>query len=383
MKLFKNKKDKQSSLVSPEIHTAFRDEKELFPLPECTHKYEYELYERLRSAVPIVDAALMKIVRLTGGYRVICSDDNLQSVLDYFLDNVPVGIAGKSVYSFTDCYLDNLLTYGSAVGELIIDENSNEISGLYIGRTDNLEIVRGKTPVDRCYRLKCGDSYKSIKRPDRILFTSLGTSEGKGKSLLYGLPALSGILLRIYQCIGQNFDRAGNIRYAVTYKPPSDSGERSFAKERAIQIAKEWSDGMTSAKYGQVKDFIAVGDVDIKVIGAENQLYNTEIPVRQLLEQIIAKLSIPPFLLGLNWSSTERMSAQQADILTSELEYYRRLMTPVICSVGNAYLRSVGSMATCSVEWSIINLQDEKELAEARLKNAQASEIEHRLANNI
>ena len=367
MKLFKNKKDKQSSLVSPEIHTAFRDEKELFPLPECTHKYEHELYERLRSAVPIVDAALMKIVRLTGGYRVICSDDNLQSVLDYFLDNVPVGIAGKSVYSFTDCYLDNLLTYGSAVGELIIDENSNEISGLYIGRTDNLEIVRGKTPVDRCYRLKCGDSYKSIKRPDRILFTSLGTSEGKGKSLLYGLPALSGILLRIYQCIGQNFDRAGNIRYAVTYKPPSDSGERSFAKERAIQIAKEWSDGMTSAKYGQVKDFIAVGDVDIKVIGAENQLYNTEIPVRQLLEQIIAKLSIPPFLLGLNWSSTERMSAQQADILTSELEYYRRLMTPVICSVGNAYLRSVGSMATCSVEWSIINLQDEKELAEARL----------------
>ncbi|MBO5382871.1 MAG: serine/threonine protein phosphatase, partial [Ruminococcus sp.] len=110
---------------------------------------------------------------------------------------------------------------------------------------------------------------------------------------------------------------------------------------------------------------------------------DTNIPVRQLLEQIIAKLSIPPFLLGLNWSSTERMSAQQADILTSELEYYRRLMTPVICSVGNAYLRSVGSMATCSVEWSIINLQDEKELAEARLKNAQASEIEHRLANNI
>ena len=75
------------------------------------------------------------------------------------------------------------------------------------------------------------------------------------------------------------------------------------------------------------------------------------------------------------------MSAQQADILTSELEYYRRLMTPVICAVGNAYLRSVGSMAQCSVEWSNINLQDEKELAEARLKNAQASEIEYRLAN--
>ncbi|MBE6840768.1 MAG: serine/threonine protein phosphatase [Ruminococcus sp.] len=382
MRLFGNKRNRQAKYEdSPEIHTAYRDEKELFPLPSCMEKYEYELYDRLRAAVPIIDAAIMKIVRLTGGYRVISSDSTLQSELEYFLENIPVGISGKSIYTFTDCYLDNLLTYGSAAGEIIADGNSRKISGLYIGKTDKLEVLRGKNPNDRRYRIRCGDSYRYIKRPDRILFTSLGTTEGKGKSLLYGLPSLSGILLRIYQCIGQNFDRIGNVRYAVTYKPSSDSGERSFAKERAMQIAKEWSDGMTSAKYGQVKDFIAVGDVDIKVIGAENQLYSTEIPVRQLLEQLIAKLSIPPFLLGLNWSSTERMSAQQADILTSELEYYRRLMTPVICAVGNAYLRSVGSMAQCSVEWSNINLQDEKELAEARLKNAQASEIEYRLAN--
>ena len=41
-------------------------------------------------------------------------------------------------------------------------------------------------------------------------------------------------------------------------------------------------------------------------------------------------MGIPPFLLGLTWSSTERMSSQQADILTSELEAYRRLLNPVI-----------------------------------------------------
>jgi hypothetical protein len=153
------------------------------------------------------------------------------------------------------------------------------------------------------------------------------------------------------------------------------------SKERAMQIAREWSDGMNSAKYGQVKDFIAVGDVDIKVIGAENQLIDTEIPVRQLLEQIVAKLSIPPFLLGLNWSSTERMSSQQADILTSELEYYRRLLTPVLCDIGNAYLKSRGFGGYCSVEWDNINLQDESVLAETRLNNARAAEIEARLNN--
>lgn len=35
-------------------------------------------------------------------------------------------------------------------------------------------------------------------------------------------------------------------------------------------------------------------------------------------------------MLSLSWSSTERMSSQQADVLTSELEAYRRLLTPVI-----------------------------------------------------
>ena len=194
--------------------------------------------------------------------------------------------------------------------------------------------------------------------------------------MLRGLPAVSRILLRIFECIGQNYDRAGNIRYAVTYKP--DGASAPFAKEHAQAIADTWRDGIRAAKYGEVQDFIAVGDVDIRVIGAENQLFDTNIPVRQLLEQIVSKLSIPPFLLGFSWSSTERMSAQQADILTSELEYFRRLLSPLLRKIGREVLCGAGFDLEPQVEWDTINLQDETELAEARLKNAQATEIELR-----
>jgi len=381
MNLLSRKKHKPKQKFT-EIISAPREEKEFFSIPHCEIKAEYELYERLRATVPVIDAALMKIVRLTGGYKIISSDEYMQKSLDEFMMNVPAGLTGRSIQAFTDCYLSDLLTYGNAVGEIITDESTGEIISLYLGRADNLEIKYGNTPAQRNFLIRKGNSLHKIKCPERILFTALNSVRGKGSSVLQGLPALSGILLRIYQCIGQNFDRAGNVRYAVTYKPASENGECILAKERAEQIAKEWSDGMTSARYGNVKDFIAVGDIDIKVIGAENQLCSTEIPVRQLLEQLIAKLSIPPFLLGLNWSSTERMSAQQADILTSELEYYRRLLTPVICRIGNAFLRSKGSMAECSVEWADISLQDETELAEARLKNAQAKEIENRIKEN-
>ncbi|MBR6995472.1 MAG: serine/threonine protein phosphatase [Ruminococcus sp.] len=376
MKLFQKKNAPKSA---PGLIGAQRGCAEGFDLPAAVQPYEKELYDRLRCAVPIIDAAIMKIIRLTGGFRVICSDESFQQELDSFLAGVPVGLTGRSVGCFADNFLDSLLTYGRAVGEIVTDNEQRRIAGLWNGDISKIRISAGADPFSRSYTLRAPDgTSRRIAHPERIVYAELTG----GNSLLRGLPSLSGILMRIYQCIGQNYDRAGNIRYAVTYKPTGEASDVMFTRERAQQIAREWADGMNSAKYGQVKDFVAVGDVDIKVIGAENQLFDTNVPVRQILEQLIAKLSIPPFLLGLSWSSTERMSSQQADILTSELEYYRRLLTPVICDVGNAYLASVGAEAVCTVEWDNINLQDETALAEARLKNAQAKEIELRLEKN-
>jgi len=377
MKLFGRKKDERPARAEPEIISPERMTAGGFTLPDTVEPFEKELFDRLRCSVPIIDAAIMKIIRLTGGFRLVCSDERYQEMLDRFCENVPVGLTGRSLGTFADTFLDSLLTYGSACGEIVTDTKEKEIAGLWNGDVSRIRVSAGASPFRRSYSVISSDgSMKTLPHPERIVYASLTG----GHSLLRGLPALSSILLRIYRCIGQNYDRAGNVRYAVTYKPSGDTGDIISARERAVQIAREWADGMNSARCGQVKDFVAVGDVDIKVIGAENQLFDTDVPVRQLLEQIVAKLSIPPFLLGLSWSSTERMSSQQADILTSELEYYRRLLSPVLCDIGGSFLCSQGIPAGCSVEWDNINLQDESVLAEARLKNAQAAEIEMRLA---
>ena len=157
----------------------------------------------------------------------------------------------------------------------------------------------------------------------------------RGRSLLSGLPFVSEILLRIFQSVKNNWERVGDVRFAVTYDP-KDGG---FSEESARQIADEWKKAMRS---DSVCDFVALGDVSIKVIGAEAQMPDCEAPVRVMLEQIVAKLGIPPFLLGISWSSTERMSAQQADILTSELEYYRAAVEPVIRKIVHTHLRLAG-----------------------------------------
>ena len=203
--------------------------------------------------------------------------------------------------------------------------------------------------------------------------------ELRGTSLLAGLPFVSDVLMKIYASIGQNFERIANLRYAVTYRPGANAVDRACAREIAQNIAREWADAMDSAKHGAIKDFVAVGDVDIKVIGADNQMIGTEVPVRQMLEQIVAKLGVPPFLLGLNWSTTERMSAQQADILTSELESYRRLLTPVLIRICTVFLRLRGYACGVDIAWDNINLQDELELANARMQNLQADKLAREL----
>ncbi len=48
----------------------------------------------------------------------------MQEHLDEFVRSVPVGLTGQSLQTFADAYLDSLLTYGNALGEMLIDNRT-------------------------------------------------------------------------------------------------------------------------------------------------------------------------------------------------------------------------------------------------------------------
>jgi hypothetical protein len=338
---------------------------------------ERRLYAALREAVPVIDAALDKIVRLIGSFAVTCIDKNAEYDLNHFLQNVKVNSMEAGIQSFLNSYLSQLLTYGNAVGEMVVSDGA--ISALYNAGLDDVELKAVSPLQIDVYRRETGGSVKA-KYPELVFCSALNPPAGsaEGVSLLHGLPFVSNILVQIYNTIGVNWERLGNLRFAVTYKPTSDAADRAYAKERAQQIAGEWSRAMQK---GSVSDFVAVGDVSIKAIGADNQILDSEVPARQMLEQIVAKLGLPPFLLGLSWSSTERMSSQQSDILTSELETYRRLLNPVINRICSMWLRLNGCDRRFAVSWDDITLQDATDLANARLLNARAAQMEAALGN--
>ena len=341
------------------------------------HNGEIALYRTIREAVPILDAAILKLIRLVGGVSAEAVDSGARTGLENFLRTVNTGRGQRGIDSFLDCYLDSMLTCGRAVGEVVMDRGRRDVAALLCGNAADIEIEEGDSPLEftLCAR-RDGGRIEPLPRQELLLFTPFQpeTDSPYGVSLLRSMPFLTGILLKIYQAIGMNWERMGNVRFSVVYKPEK-SGDGVWARERGEQIAKEWSAAMQAGKNGSVRDFVAVGDVEIKAIGADNQSLDSEAPVRQILEQLVARTGIPPFLLGLSWSSTERMSAQQADMMTSEITAIRRSVTPVVERICEVWLRVHGFQPKVRVSWEEINLQDLVEEARAELYHEQAVKV--------
>ena len=258
---------------------------------------EMELYRSIREAVPIVDAALRKLVRLAGGVKVSCRESAAQEGLDWFLQHVNTGRGQRGIQSFLDGYLDSMLTFGRAVGEIVPDRRGREIAAVLCGNPADVEIREGESPLEFTLWGRSGDGQlRELPRQELLLFTPFQPEVGSpyGVSLLRSMPFLTGILLNIYQAMGMNWERMGNVRFAVVYKPGDAPLEQSMAQERSRQIAREWSAAMEAGRDGRVRDFVAVGDVDIKVIGADNQVLDSEVPVRQILEQLVARKQFFP-----------------------------------------------------------------------------------------
>ncbi|MGN1002548.1 MAG: serine/threonine protein phosphatase [Oscillospiraceae bacterium] len=338
---------------------------------------ETRIYRAVREAVPVVDAAIMKLIRLTGGFSVACGSERAERELKEFLRTVSTGRGQRGLESFLDGYLDSMLTSGSAVGEIVLSRGG-DIAAVVCGNVEDVQVREGDTPLDFQLCAVRDGVLSPLPYQELLLFTPFHPEAGSpyGVSLLRSMPYLTDILLKIFQSVGNNFERCGNVRYAVTYKPQGDLIDRSLGAERVRQIAEQWSAAMESGKSGAVRDFVALGDVDIRTIGADNQVMDSEGPVRQILEQLIAKTGIPPFMLGLTWSSTERMSSQQADLMTSEITAIRRNLTPVIERICDLWLRLHGYACGYTVIWDDINLQDQVEEAKAELYRLQAAQMD-------
>lgn len=344
-------------------------------------RQELELYKTIREAVPIVDRAVDSIVRLVGAPVVKFDDDKLQAEWDAFAKDIKVNAKSKGLSAFIGNYLDVMIENGFACAEIVPNRQRNNVYALVSIAAKSVELKRTDNPLDLIVAQRQPQEPEPVALPfqDLVLFTPLNPEEDDptGVSLLRSLPFVTQVLLRIFHSIGLNWERVGNLQFAVTYKPQKDEEgglDEETIKSNLNLIKQGWAQAMAAKKAGGVKDFFGVGDVQVKVIGADGQILDSEVPGKQMLEHIVAKTGLPPYLLGLSWSTTERMSSEQADLLTSELENYREHLNPAVQQIANWWLRLTGKRGAYTVEWPDINLKDAVELARVDLIKAQAEE---------
>ena len=196
---------------------------------------EERIYRQLREAIPVLDAAVGKLVRLSGGFSVTCRDKNAQTALEFFLKNVQAGYGQVGIDSFLSCYVDSLLTYGRAVGEIVMA--GNKVKGLCWGDVTVLEVNQGNSPMEvELWGPDQSGLMRPLPYPQLLLFTAMNPEPAHpyGVSIFRGMPFLADILMKIYATLGSNWERAGNVRYSVICKG-EDNMDPALAQERGRQ----------------------------------------------------------------------------------------------------------------------------------------------------
>ena len=200
---------------------------------------EEQVYREMREAIPVLDAAVGKMVRLCGGFQVKCKNAEAQQRLNDFLQMMPCGRGQMGIESFLSGYLDSLLTYGRAAGELVVA--GGKLRAVCWGDVTQLEVQEGDNGLDMVI---WGRDERGLMRPlpyqHLLLFTAMNPEPAHpyGVSIFRGMPFLADILMKIYHTIGSNWERAGNVRYSVICKG-GENLDPATAQERGKAVAAE------------------------------------------------------------------------------------------------------------------------------------------------
>lgn len=309
-------------------------------------KSGYSQYEELFFKLPLISAALFKTVRLCSGFTVKTKNEYTDKAAEKILES-------HGFQSFFDGYLLELLKHGTAVLEILRDEN-HLARGLYRPNFSDFYLKRSEKDFSSVLICRNDLDKAPLKRQSDVFYTSLleNSKDLYGRGILDDVPFMAQVLAEIFRAAEVNFRRIGNTRFSVNYTPPDSS---AFTREHAEEIAREWSEVMKSP---EIKDFVAVGNVKIEPIGGGIKIPESESTVRAITEQIVAKLFVPPCLLGLSWSSTERMASLQCRVYKQELQSLRSLISPAIKKAMRAFLEDDGYFDDFEIVWRKITLDD-------------------------
>jgi hypothetical protein len=351
----------------------------LFSVSGLRDNYSPEFYKLIRLTIPPLAAAVRKLTLLCGDLEPSGPDALVQD-LARWMQTVEVNRVerGFNLWENNDCR--DLLTYGRAAGEIVLTNDRKDIYRLVNIEPPTLRLIPNRDTGE----ISIGQAQAAgqIVMLDRSLVTyEVHQSEGgdpRGTSLFSGIQFPAEIVLTIEHAVKRNWERIGAPGFLLVIQPGANwSGNPDMAQATADAVLTKWNDAQLARRQGKIQDFSFVGDLKVITIGADGQVLDMAVPYRSLMEQIISQTDLPPWMFGFSWSTTERMSSTQAEMLVATIEGLRSERRSALLYVLELRQRLAGlPFEEIEWKWSNITLTDMLDESRARQTHALAHKVE-------
>lgn len=377
-------------------------------VPQLVNPY---FYEALRRAMPLIDGGINMMVLLDGIVRIEGKDQALVNEITAAMAEIRVDDCETGLQSFYEITGTELYEQGFAMAERVFDARGRALVALRTADSKGMLARRNEDgTIEWYYRppayelavRRNGTDYTEVVlrnnivnvtpgyinqlnymalNPLTLLYSSYRPEPNGpyGVSIMRSIEFVSQILMRIQNATGHVWDRFGDPSFHLTYATKNRNLKGPDLDKRRDQLAGDLANVLAAKRSGNSADLVnAIGADDtitLNVIGANGATVNLDIPAKHMSEQILAKIPVPGWMLGLSDGSNNRMGDQQSEmvLMSSKVRFERRL--PMLNGIVQSWLRGQG-IAWKPGDWQIVqelpNLRDVMKQAQARFLNAQA-----------
>lgn len=387
-------------------------------------KVSGDFYEALREGIPVIDSAIRRLISLNGTIKVIGDNAAIVKELEDFCLNVPVNGHQKGIHAFLENFSNETFEQGFSLPEFIATPKLDDIAELrvpdskqiifrrnangttepwyrYLSGTTPAAVNRYASPATLVERILSATYNQSLYinsgweeklNPANKLYFSINNenTDPYGVSLMRSMEFCSKLLMTMQNSIGNVWERFGDPSYHVKYKTNKKDLGQDTLEARRQKIQTDFDSAIRAKRLGKSADFVSAisqdAEMEISVIGHDGQVLEMEIPARHVLEQIVSKTGLPAWMLGIYWSTTERMATLEVEAALQDAKIRQLAMLPELIRLFSVFLRLRGKTwktVTTDPEkpgdWGILfeipNIRDQVSLAQAEFLRAQASQM--------
>jgi hypothetical protein len=344
-------------------------------------KVQGSFYEFLREAIPICDAGINRLVSLDGRIEVEGDNADLVDEIKDWLENVPVNDIQNGFQAFHQNFTAEAFEQGFAMGEFVSNKARNDIAGLRVADSKFIKFQRSIHGGLDIYQKSDDDLEERLLNPETLCYFSLHNENQNpyGVPLLRSCEFVCQVLATMDNALLNIWERFGDPSFFLKYKTSKKDGSGATLEERRKKLSDDLTAAVRKKRDGYSSDFVAAidlnSDMTIDIIGANGQTLEIEVPARHVMEQIIAKIGLPAWMLGMHWSTSERLSDVEAEMLLADVNTRQSSKLPIFTNIVKTMLLLRGrtwKRGDWQLKFAQVNLRDILKQAQARFMNAQA-----------